>query len=69
MGNFVLCREHLEENCFEPGTDIAAQLCFGIKLAKKLNQAQFPPFFFEEKTGDYIFFCSQRIALDNYMYM
>ena len=37
MGNSVLCNKHFEENCFEPGTNIAAQFRFNIKLTRKVK--------------------------------
>lgn len=41
--NSVLCSKHFEEDCFEPGTDIAAQ--FGIKLTRKLKPEAVPSIF------------------------
>ena len=41
--NSVLCSKHFEEDCFEPGTDIAVQ--FGIKLTRKLKPETVPSIF------------------------
>ena len=41
--NSVFCSKHFEEDCFEPGTDSAAQ--FGIKFARKLKPEAVPSIF------------------------
>ena len=51
QGNSVLCSEHFEENCFEPGTDIATQFRFGIKLTRKLKPDAVSSIFFRGKYG------------------
>ena len=45
--NSVLCSKHFEEDCFEPGTDIAAQ--FGIKLTRKLKPEAVPSIFVRKR--------------------
>ena len=56
-GNSLLCSKHFEENCFEPGSDIAAQFCFGIKLTRKLKPDAIPSGFFFV-----LFFCGKKTA-------
>ena len=57
-GNSVLCSKKLEENCFEAGTDIAAQLQH--KIDHKTEGKSTSLLFFKEKTVYYRLIGSQH---------